>query len=98
MDDPKISAIWCARGGYGAVRILDKLNYAKFKKYPKWIIGYSDITALHNQVDIEGFESIHAMMCTSLQDDNETIKETIYTFKDAIFGNPLNLYFRRISK
>lgn len=90
MDDPKISAIWCARGGYGAIRILDKLNYAQFKKYPKWIIGYSDITALHNQVDIEGFESIHAMMCTSLQDDNETIKETISTFKDAIFGKPLN--------
>jgi len=89
LDDPKISAIWCARGGYGAVRILDKLNYAKFKKYPKWIIGYSDITALHNQVDIEGFESIHAMMCTSLQDDNETIKETISTFKDAVFGKPL---------
>jgi muramoyltetrapeptide carboxypeptidase len=89
MDDPKISAIWCARGGYGAVRILDKLDYTNFKKYPKWIIGYSDITALHNQVNIKGFESIHAMMCTSLQDDNETIRETISTFKDAVFGNPL---------
>lgn len=45
MDDPKIRAIWCARGGYGTVRILDKLDYTKFKKNPKWIIGYSDITA-----------------------------------------------------
>ena len=90
LDDPKISAIWCARGGYGTVRILDKLDYSKFKKNPKWIIGYSDITALHNQVHNQGFESIHAMMCTSLQDDPETIKETISTFKDAIFGVPLS--------
>ena len=89
MDDPSISAIWCARGGYGTVRILDKLNFAKFKKNPKWLIGYSDITALHNQMDIEGFESIHAMMCTSLSDDISEIQETVSTFKDAIFGGSL---------
>ena len=89
MDDSSISAIWCARGGYGAVRILDKLDYTKFKKKPKWLIGYSDITALHSQMQVKGFESIHAMMCTSLQDNNETIKETISTFKDALFGKPL---------
>ncbi|MFI1772759.1 S66 peptidase family protein [Thalassobellus citreus] len=89
LDDPKISAIWCARGGYGAVRILDKLDYTKFRKNPKWVIGYSDITALHSQIHNEGFESLHAMMCTSLQDDAETIKETISTFKKALFGNPL---------
>ena len=90
MDDPTIKAIWCARGGYGTVRILDKLDYSKFRKKPKWIIGYSDITALHSQVHNEGFESMHAMMCASLQDDPETIKETISTFKDALFGKPLH--------
>ncbi|WNH08523.1 S66 peptidase family protein [Thalassobellus suaedae] len=90
LDDPKISAIWCARGGYGAVRILDKLDYTKFKMNPKWVIGYSDITALHSQIHNEGFESLHAMMCTSLQDDAETIKETISTFKKALFGTPLS--------
>ena len=90
LDDPKISAIWCARGGYGTVRILDKLNYSKFKQNPKWLIGYSDITALHNQFHNEGFESIHALMCTSMQDDLYTIKETISTFKDALFGKPLS--------
>jgi muramoyltetrapeptide carboxypeptidase len=89
LDDPKIKAIWCARGGYGAVRILDKLNYTKFKDKPKWIIGYSDITALHNQVHNLGFESLHAMMCTSMQDGAENIQETISTFKAALFGNPL---------
>lgn len=90
LDDPTISAIWCARGGYGTVRILDKLDYTKFKVHPKWIIGYSDITALHNQVHNEGFQSIHALMCVSLTKDLEDIKETVATFKSTIFGNPVN--------
>ncbi|GAA4803101.1 LD-carboxypeptidase [Litoribaculum gwangyangense] len=94
LDDPKIKAIWCARGGYGTVRILDKLNWTKFKQNPKWIIGYSDITALHNQIHIEGVESIHAMMCTSLQDDLSEIEETISTFKDAVFGKSLSYDLR----
>ncbi|WP_458628059.1 S66 peptidase family protein [Winogradskyella sp. PC D3.3] len=88
MDDPKISAIWCARGGYGTVRILDKLNYTAFNKKPKWIIGYSDITALHNQVHNEGFQSLHALMCVSLTKDLNDIKETVATFKSALFGEP----------
>lgn len=90
LDDPKISAIWCARGGYGTVRILDKLNWTKFKQNPKWIVGYSDITALHNQIHNKDVESIHALMCTSLQDDLSSIEETVSTFKDAIFGKPLS--------
>ncbi|MFK7832949.1 MAG: LD-carboxypeptidase [Winogradskyella sp.] len=90
MDDPKISAIWCARGGYGTVRILDKLNYTEFRNNPKWIIGYSDITALHNQVHNEGFQSLHALMCVSLTKDLNDIKDTVATFKAAIFGNPQN--------
>ena len=90
MDDPKISAIWSARGGYGTVRILDKLDYTRFKKKPKWIIGYSDITALHNQVHNEGFQSLHAMMCVSLSEENIGLDETIATFKETIFGKPLS--------
>jgi len=90
LDNPKIKAIWCARGGYGSVRVLDKLNYTKFKSKPKWVIGYSDITAFHNQIHNLGFQSLHAMMCTSMQDDINTIESTISTFKDAIFGNSLS--------
>lgn len=90
MDDPKISAIWCARGGYGTVRILDKLNYNKFRENPKWIIGYSDITALHNQLHNEGFESLHALMCVSLTKDLSEIENAISTFKAALFGEPTN--------
>ena len=90
MDDDNIKAIWCARGGYGTVRMIDKLDYTKYKENPKWVIGYSDITAIHNQLNNEGSESIHAMMCTSLTDDLSKIEETLETFKCALFGKPLN--------
>lgn len=90
LDDPSISAIWCARGGYGTVRILDKLDYTAFKKNPKWLIGYSDITALHNQFHNQGFQSIHALMCVSLTKDLNDIKDTVSTFKSALFGTAQN--------
>lgn len=90
MDNPAISAIWAARGGYGTVRIIDKLDYTKFRENPKWVIGYSDITALHNQLHVEGFESLHAMMAVSVVEDLSEIKETVQTFKDALFGKPLS--------
>uniref|UniRef100_UPI00404A8117 S66 peptidase family protein n=1 Tax=Gelidibacter sp. TaxID=2018083 RepID=UPI00404A8117 len=89
LDDPKIKAIWCARGGYGTVRILDKLDYTQFKKQPKWLLGYSDITALHNDFHNLGVESIHTLMCTSLTKDLNGLDTTISTFKDAIFGKSL---------
>ena len=90
LDDPKISAIWCARGGYGTVRILDKLDYSKFKQNPKWVIGYSDITALHNQIHNQGVESLHAIMCVSLPKDESEIEASISTLKNTLFGNPLS--------
>lgn len=90
LDNPKIKAIWCARGGYGSVRILDKLDFTKFKKSPKWIIGYSDITAFHNHINNLGIETLHAMMGTSMQDKPEDITETIATYRKAIFGESLS--------
>ena len=90
LDDPSIKAIWCARGGYGTVRMIDKIDFTKFKENPKWVIGYSDITAIHNQLNIEGSESIHAMMCTSLTDDLKDIEDTVETFRCALFGQPLS--------
>lgn len=89
LDNRQIKAIWCARGGYGAVRILDRLDYHKFQQNPKWLLGYSDITALHNQFHNLGFESIHTMMCTGLSDGTSNSKATISSFKDAIFGKLL---------
>lgn len=90
LNNPNIKAIWCARGGYGTVRILDNIDYKKFKENPKWLIGYSDITSLLCEIHNLGYESIHGMMCTSLGDNKEDITETISTFKKAIFGEALS--------
>ncbi|APZ48074.1 LD-carboxypeptidase [Polaribacter reichenbachii] len=89
LDNKNIKAIWAARGGYGSVRILDKLDFTTFKQYPKWIIGYSDITAFHNHIHNLDVESLHAMMATSLEEKPEEIKQTIATFKKAIFGDEI---------
>lgn len=97
LDNPKIKAIWSARGGYGSVRILDKLDFTKFKKQPKWVIGYSDITAFHNHIHNLGVATLHAMMGTSMQDKPEDIPETIETFRKALFGEAL-AYTIRSSK
>ena len=90
LDNKNIKAIWCSRGGYGSVRILDQLDYSSFIKHPKWIIGYSDITAFHNQIHNLGFESIHGMMGISLNDDLEYLEENKNSLKNAIFGNQLS--------
>ncbi|ARV16908.1 LD-carboxypeptidase [Polaribacter sp. SA4-12] len=90
LDNPNIKAIWAARGGYGSVRILDKLNYKKFKKSPKWIIGYSDITAFHNHIHNLGVETIHGMMATSVEEKPEEIIKTISSFKKALFGQDIS--------
>jgi muramoyltetrapeptide carboxypeptidase len=90
LDTKNIKAIWCARGGYGSVRILDKLDFSHFKKQPKWVIGYSDITAFHNHIHTLGFETLHAMMPTSLEEEPQEIIETIASFKKVLFGEPLS--------
>ena len=90
LDDPKIKAIWSARGGYGTVRILDKLDYTQFLKQPKWVIGYSDITALHNQIHNLGVQSLHAIMAVSLPSNLSDIEQSISTFKNTIFGQSLS--------
>lgn len=51
LDNPDIKAIWCARGGYGSVRIIDSLDFTKFCQKPKWICGYSDVTVFHSHIN-----------------------------------------------
>ena len=90
LDNPNIKAIWAGRGGYGTVRILDRLDFTKFKMTPKWVIGYSDITALHSHIHTLGFETIHAMMGTSLGEDPIEIIQTVSSFKKTLFGEKLS--------
>ncbi len=94
LDDPKIKAIMCARGGYGVVRIIDKLNWEKFKTRPKWIIGFSDVTVFHSHLNKNfGIASIHSKMCNSFPDDwslAEPIQiETIESIQLALSGKKM---------
>jgi muramoyltetrapeptide carboxypeptidase len=91
LDDPKIKAIMCARGGYGSVRIIDKLNWEKFKAKPKWIIGFSDATVIHSHLNKNlAVASIHSKMCNSFPDDWSTAEqiqiETIESIQQALSG------------
>ncbi len=90
LDDPSIKAVWAARGGYGAVRIIDDLNFTKFMETPKWIIGYSDITVLHNKIHDLGFQTIHGQMPLTLDLDDPVQKESIISLRKALFGKKLS--------
>ena len=88
MDDKNIQAILCARGGYGTSRIIDNLSFKKFKKNPKWIIGYSDITVLHCHLYSNyNIASLHAPMAAAFN-DGEAANPYILSIKQALEGEP----------
>jgi muramoyltetrapeptide carboxypeptidase len=88
INDPEIKAIWCARGGYGSVRIIDKIDFSALQKYPKWIIGYSDITVFHSYLNNLGIKTIHGMMPVNLvSSDLKNIQPSIASLKKALMGN-----------
>ncbi len=93
MDNPEIKAILCARGGYGTVRIIDKLDFTTFIKNPKWICGFSDVTVLHSHIEKNfGIETIHSIMPVQLQKlggESEAAKTLIKSLK----GNVLSYRF-----
>jgi muramoyltetrapeptide carboxypeptidase len=86
LDNPNIKAIWCVRGGYGTVRMIDLLDFTKFKQNPKWIVGFSDVTVLHSQLNRMGYESLHAIMPVSVP---RATNEAIDSFCKALFGEHL---------
>lgn len=86
MDDKNIKAILCARGGYGTGRIIDDLDFTQFLKYPKWVIGFSDITVMHNHLFSQyKMASLHAPMAAAF---NEEISDNPYveSLHDALIG------------
>ncbi|MCF6307756.1 MAG: LD-carboxypeptidase [Flavobacteriaceae bacterium] len=88
LDNPNIKAIWCARGGYGTVRIIDKLDFTAFKKHPKWIIGYSDVTVLHSQIHTLGIATLHAQMPVAIETKSEATVNSIYK---TLFGKEYSI-------
>lgn len=88
MDDEEAKVIFCSRGGYGAVHLIGKLDFTKFRQHPKWLIGFSDITALHNLFQQNGFASLHAPMARHLTVEPEDDFCT-QALKDILFGQAL---------
>lgn len=94
MDDPSIKAIFAARGGYGTIRIIDSLDFTTFKKQPKWIIGFSDITVLHSHVQaLYQIESIHGQMPITVKDGSEISLETL---RKALFNEQLEYQYKSL--
>lgn len=90
MDDASVKAILCARGGYGLSRIIDDLNFKKFVRHPKWIIGFSDITVLQAHI-FQQFKiaTLHAPMAAAFNDD-EYNNEYVQSLKNALLGQQYN--------
>lgn len=94
LDDPLLGAIMCARGGYGLVRIIDRLDFRGFLQHPKWVIGFSDITVLHAHLNHNyGAASIHSKMCNSFPDQWDRAepmqRETILSIREALTGRKM---------
>jgi muramoyltetrapeptide carboxypeptidase len=90
LDDPSIHAILFGRGGYGMGRIIDQLNFKAFKKNPKWVIGFSDITVMHTHLFTRyKIASLHAPMAAAFN-DGESENEYIQSLRKAIKGNKAN--------
>lgn len=94
LNDPSIKAIWAARGGYGLVRIIDDLDFSMFRLQPKWIIGYSDITILHNKLHEMGYQSIHGQMPLTLDLEEPLQRESIQTLYQSLFGKNIQYKLR----
>lgn len=94
MDDEHIDAIWCARGGYGTIRIIDYLDFSRFKLKPKWIIGYSDVTVLHSKIHSLHMETLHATMPINVL---KNTSEAIESMRKVLFGESLTYTIPNVS-
>lgn len=87
IDDPSIKAIWCAKGGYGTVRMIDRIDFTQFKKKPKWFIGFSDATVLHSHINNMDIATIHGIMCASV---SGATPQAIESLHKALFGEKVS--------
>jgi muramoyltetrapeptide carboxypeptidase len=84
LNSNNVKAIICARGGYGSTRILDQLNYHALLQYPKWIVGFSDITAFHLKLSHLGYQSIHSTMPVLFTDAGSA--PSVESLRNLLFG------------
>ncbi|HEX2975157.1 MAG TPA: LD-carboxypeptidase [Bacteroidales bacterium] len=93
-DDSSVKAVICSRGGYGISKIISRINFESLKRYPKWYVGFSDITVLHMWLcEVYGMMSIHGDMPLNYTDPEKT-RETFTTLKKALFGESLSIRWK----
>lgn len=92
LDDPEVKAIISAKGGYGTARIMDALDFTKFKRSPKWLIGFSDFTVIHSHVNTNfNIATMHASMPAYLKEDSgEDLQLSFSTLISALKGKSLS--------
>src|SRR5258705_2494735 len=89
LDDDTVKAVLCGRGGYGMTRIIDKIDFKKFKKQPKWVIGYSDITVLHSYIYSNYYiSSLHSPMAGAFNEDGYK-NEFVQSLRHAMEGKKM---------
>lgn len=86
FDDEEVRAVFAARGGYGIARIIDHLSLSRFRKHPKWFVGFSDLCMLHAMINNAGFESIHGPMASHLSEDLVS-REALTKLFEILGGN-----------
>lgn len=98
LDDSEVKAILCARGGYGTVRIIDRLDFTEFVKHPKWICGFSDVTVLHSHIHRHfGITTLHSSMLFNMREmapshpSFQTLVETLKGSSCPIEAPPFSL-------
>ncbi|MDB4927507.1 MAG: LD-carboxypeptidase [Mucilaginibacter sp.] len=91
IDDDSVKAIIAARGGYGTIRIIDKVNFSRLAQNPKWLIGFSDITLLHTHLYSNyNIQTIHGQMPVNIPDASARSLESL---KKALFGDEITYSF-----
>lgn len=94
LDDPDIKAIFCVRGGYGTVRIIDRLDFTIFARHPKWIVGYSDVTVLHSHIHrLLGLPTLHGTMPINFPPLAEAAVPSLESLKEWLFEGRCRMDF-----
>lgn len=96
INDPNIKAVIIARGGYGTIKLIEHVDFTEFKKHPKWLVGYSDVTVLHSAIHNLGIASLHATMPINFMKNEEATTSLM----DSLFGksNAINVETSSLNK
>jgi muramoyltetrapeptide carboxypeptidase len=93
LDDPDTNVILFSRGGYGTIRVIDRLDFTKFISRPKWLVGFSDITIIHLCLNGLGFPTIHGVMPRHFFDSNGMLSENLNSLMEILSGGKPNYTF-----